>query len=57
METELGDLPSLESLLMVGVEEDEEGEEGGGCWRTRSPRMTTSCWMTDLPARTMWGVP
>jgi hypothetical protein len=48
METELG-------VFSFGSVVEEEEEED--CWRTRSPRMTTSCWMTDLPARTMWGVP
>lgn len=28
-------------------------DDAAGCWRTRSPRMMTSCWITDLPARIM----
>lgn len=57
----LGDL-SFESVVaavaaVAAVGEGVDDDGCGCCWRTRSPRMTTSCWMTDLPASTMCGVP
>jgi len=45
------------SLASAAGAEEEEEEEGGGLRRVRSPRSTTSAWITVRPPSVMLAVP